>query len=105
MTTKKISPQSIIGQLGANLIERVALQMKYVWRPLLIFDVGVDGEIEICDPVPGEVTGAFGKVQAKATTEPFVGVPLGILLTRRPRWRTPVLVFANIVHILIVCRP
>src|SRR3990172_7990679 len=27
-----------------------------------------------------------------------VGVPLGILLTRRPRWRTPVLGFANIVQ-------
>lgn|SRR5574341_537897 len=71
MPAKRITPQSITGQLGANLIEHIVLQMKYVWRPLLIFDVGVDGEIEICDPVTGEATNAIIKVQAKATTRPF----------------------------------
>lgn len=68
---KKVTPQSIIGQMGANLIERVVLQMRYVWRPLLIFDVGIDGEIEICDPATGEATNTIIKVQAKATTRPF----------------------------------
>ncbi|MEZ4671475.1 MAG: DUF4365 domain-containing protein [Anaerolineae bacterium] len=71
MQTKKVSRQSIIGQQGANLIERIVLQMKNVWRPLLIFDVGVDGEIEICDPNTGAATNAILRVQAKATTLPF----------------------------------
>lgn len=71
MQTKKVSRQSIIGQQGANLIERIVLQMKNVWRPLLIFDVGVDGEIEICDPNTGAATNAIIRVQAKATTLPF----------------------------------
>lgn len=71
MTIKKVTPQSIIGQLGANLIERIVLQMKYVWRPLLIFDVGIDGDIEICDPITGEATNATIRVQAKATAKAF----------------------------------
>jgi len=71
MQPKKVSPQSIIGQQGANLIERVVLQMKYVWRPLLIFDVGIDGEIEVCDPSTGVATNAIIRVQSKATTLPF----------------------------------
>ncbi len=71
MSMKKVSPQSIIGQLGANLIERIVLQMKYIWRPIHIFDVGIDGEIEVCDPVTGEATNAIIRVQAKATTLAF----------------------------------
>lgn len=57
--------------MGANLIERIVLQMKHVWRPMLIFDVGIDGEIEICDPETGEATNTTVKVQAKATTQSF----------------------------------
>lgn len=68
---KKVSSQSITGQLGANLIERIVLQMRYIWRPLLIFDVGIDGEIEIRDPVTGEATNSIVRVQAKATTQMF----------------------------------
>ncbi len=71
MSAKKVSPQSILGQLGANLIERIVLQMKYVWRPLQIFDVGVDGDIEICDPATGEATNTIIRVQAKATSKSF----------------------------------
>lgn len=71
MVGKKVAPQSVIGQLGANLIERIILQMNYIWRPTFIFDVGIDGEIEICDPVTGEATNNIVKVQAKATTRPF----------------------------------
>ena len=68
---KKVSPQSIIGQKGANLIERIVLNMKYVWRPILIFDVGIDGDIEIRDPVTGEDTNTIIRVQTKATTKAF----------------------------------
>ena len=68
---KKVTPQSIIGQQGANLIERIVLRMGYVWRATAIFDVGIDGEIEIRDPMTGEMTNTIIKVQAKATTKPF----------------------------------
>lgn len=71
MITKKLATQSIVGQMGANFIERIVLQMRYAWRPMLIFDMGIDGEIEICDPVTGEATNAIVKVQVKTTTQPF----------------------------------
>lgn len=69
--SKKVTSQSIIGQLGANLIEQIVLKMGYVWRATSIFDVGIDGEIEIRDPMTGEMTNTIIKVQAKATTLPF----------------------------------
>ena len=68
---KKIVRQSTIGQKGVNFVERVVLDMKYAWRPTPIFDVGIDGEIEICDPVTGEATNTFIKVQIKSTIQPF----------------------------------
>ena len=71
MAGKKVAPQGVIGQLGANLIERIVLRMNYIWRPTSIFVVGIDGEIELCDPATGEATNNIVKVQAKATTRPF----------------------------------
>ena len=59
-----MTPQSILGQRGANLIERIVLEMKCIWRPISIFDVGIDGEIENCDPVTGRATNSVVKVQA-----------------------------------------
>jgi len=46
---KKFTAQSNIGQQGVNLIERIVLEMKYIWRPIVIHDVGIDGEIEVWD--------------------------------------------------------
>ena len=68
---KKITSQSIIGQRGANLIEQIVLKMGYIWRPTSIFDAGIDGEIEIRDPMTSEMTNTIVKVQAKATTQSF----------------------------------
>lgn len=105
MTGKKVASQSFIGQLGANLIERTVLQMRYIWRPTFIFDVGIDGEIEVCDQVTGEATNNIVKVQAKATTRLFQAETpnsFEYLCEQRDldywlRGNTPV--------ILIVCRP
>ena len=69
---KKVSSRSVIGQQGVNLIERIVLDMKYVWRPTPSFDVGIDGEIEICDPITGAATNHIIKVQSKATSQPFI---------------------------------
>ncbi len=39
---KKISSQSLIGQQGVNLVERIVLEMKYAWRAT----PGTDGRLK-----------------------------------------------------------
>jgi hypothetical protein len=56
---KKLSTQSLIGQQGINLFERIVLEMQYAWRPTPGFDVGVDGEIEACDPITDAATNSY----------------------------------------------
>lgn len=105
MAAKKVTSQGFIGQSGANFVERVVLQMKYIWRPTPGFDVGIDGEIEICDPVTGEATNAIIKVQIKSTTKPFQAETSTAFeypceqkdLDYWQRGNTPI--------ILIICRP
>jgi hypothetical protein len=105
MMPKKVSSQSLIGQQGANLVERIVLQMKYIWRQKVVFDLGVDGEIEICDPISGAATNSLINVQVKATTRPFqCETPESFEFTCDPRdieyWLR-----GNVPVILIVCRP
>ena len=71
MAAKHIHNNSIIGQDGVNLIERIVSGMGYLWRPTSMYDAGVDGEIEIRDPTTGQVTNCIIKVQSKATTRTF----------------------------------
>ena len=70
---KRVTSQSLLGQLGANLIERTVLEMGWLWRPTPIFDAGIDGEIEVRDPATGEASNCIIKVQAKATEQAFPG--------------------------------
>jgi hypothetical protein len=42
--------------------------MGFVWRPTSQHDTGVDGEIEVRDPVSGAVSGLLIKVQSKAVS-------------------------------------
>jgi hypothetical protein len=102
---KKISSQSLIGQQGVNLVERIVLEMKYVWRATPGLDVGIDGEIEICDPVTGEATNTYIKVQVKSTSQPFTAeTPNSLEYICSPKdleyWLR-----GNAPVILIVCRP
>lgn len=105
MTAKKIAPQSIIGQAGVNLVERVVLQMKYAWRPTSIFDAGIDGEIEVCDPVTGEATNTFIKVQVKSTTQPFQAETPDLFEYSCEQKDLDYWLRGNAPVILIVCRP
>src|SRR5205085_12290963 len=105
MSGKKVAPQSIIGQQGANLVERIVLQMKYAWRPILIFDVGVDGEIEVCDPETGEATNATVRVQVKATTQPFQAETADSFEYSCDRRDLDYWLRGNAPMILILCRP
>ncbi len=104
MNSKKVSP-SILGQRGANLIERIVLEMKYAWRQLLIFDVGVDGDIEICDPVTGEATNTIIRVQAKATSNPFQSETDNSFTYTCDQRDLDYWLRGNAPVILIVCRP
>ena len=79
--------------------------MRYVWRQLLIFDVGIDGDIEICDPVTGEATNAFVKVQAKATTQPFQAETGDSFEYTCEQKDLDYWLRGNAPTILIVCRP
>lgn len=73
MSAKKIHRNSVIGQQGVNLIEKVVLGMGYLWYPTGGTEAGIDGSIEIRDPETGEVTNSIVQVQSKATANPFQG--------------------------------
>ena len=102
---KKVTSQSIIGQLGANLIEKIVLEMEYVWRATSIFDVGIDGEIEIRDPTTGEMTNTIIKVQAKATTKPFQAEADNSFEYSCTQKDLDYWLQGNVPIILVVCRP
>lgn len=59
------------GQSGINLIEKVVLDMGYVWRATDVMDAGIDGTIEIRNPATGEMTNNIIQVQSKATDIQF----------------------------------
>ncbi len=102
---KKLTPQAITGQLGANLIERIVLEMKCIWRPLLIFDLGIDGEIEICDPASGQATNSIVRVQAKATAQRFVAETDTTFEFACDQNDLDYWLCGNIPVILIICKP
>lgn len=102
---KKVTSQSVIGQQGVNRIERIVQDMGYIWRATSIFDVGIDGEIEIRDPNTSEMTNLIIKVQAKATTKQFqseTGNSFEYSCTQKDLdyWLR-----GNVPVILVVCRP
>ena len=68
---KKIHKNSIIGQRGINLIEKIVLEMGFLWYPSGGIEAGIDGAIEIRNPVTGEVANNILQVQSKATENPF----------------------------------
>ena len=103
--SKKVTSQSIIGQLGANLIEQIVLKMGYVWRATSIFDVGIDGEIEIRDPMTGEMTNTIVKVQAKATTKGFQAETDNSFEYHCSPKDLHYWLQGNVPIILVVCRP
>jgi hypothetical protein len=71
LSAKKVHVNSIIGEQGVNLIQRVVLGMGFVWYPTGGVEAGIDGIIEIRDPTTGEVSNSIVQVQSKATTKPF----------------------------------
>lgn len=63
---KFIHRNTIVGQKGVNLVEKIVLDMGFLWNPTRM-DAGIDGEIEIRDPKSEEAKNTIIRVQVKAT--------------------------------------
>src|SRR5450631_635681 len=71
---KKITNSAITGDTGIALIHTIVGQMRHVWREWNgSLDAGIDGSIELRDPLTGEVANKHLLVQSKAWTVPFGG--------------------------------
>jgi hypothetical protein len=71
---KKITDSAITGDTGIALIHTIVGRMRHVWREWNgSLDAGIDGSIELRDPLSGEVTNKHVLVQSKAWTVPFPG--------------------------------
>jgi hypothetical protein len=66
MSPKKIHRNSIVGERGVNLIQRIVLEMGHMWYATGGVEAGIDGFIEIRDATSGEVTNFVVQVQSKA---------------------------------------
>ena len=64
---KKLSPQQMIGQRGELLAAERALSMNLIFQPLGRLETGIDGMMEIRDPVTGATTGKWIGAQVKTT--------------------------------------
>ena len=71
MLPKKIHTNSIIGEQGINLIQRIVLGMGFMWYPSGGTEAGIDGTIELRDPATGEAFNTIIGVQSKATSGTF----------------------------------
>lgn len=102
---KKVTSQSIIGQQGVNLVEKIVGKMGNIWRSTPIFDVGIDGEIEIRNTNTNEMTNLIIKVQVKATKLPFQAETDNSFEYRCEQKDLDYWLQGNVPVILIVCRP
>lgn len=63
--SKTISVQGLTGQKGVNFIERIVLEMESRWTPSGPNEVGIDGYIELFDPVSRKPLGLTLAAQSK----------------------------------------
>ena len=66
---KKILDNSVLGQRGVNLIEKVVLDMGFIWTPAGTIEAGIDGIIETRDSNTGEMFNSILQVQSKAVSQ------------------------------------
>lgn len=69
---KTVTPQTITGEKGINLIERRCLEMGYLFHPRRV-DHGIDGHIDLVDPGSRALLNQVLLVQSKASDHPFPG--------------------------------
>jgi len=68
---KRIPKSFNIAQQGINLVEKIVLEMNFIWNPRGPIEAGIDGIIEVCDPNTGAALNSIVQVQSKATSGPF----------------------------------
>jgi hypothetical protein len=66
---KKITRADIVGEQAVNLIQKIVLDMGFLFFPRLGPDKGIDGYIEIADPITGEAKNCLIYVQSKGRTD------------------------------------
>ena len=71
--SKTITDSQIIGQLGESIVRQRALKMGFVFQHHGPLEAGIDGILEIRDPVSGSMTGQLVAVQVKTTSQDFAG--------------------------------
>jgi hypothetical protein len=64
---KKLSPQQLIGQRGELLAAERALSMSLAWQSQNRLETGIDGFMEVRDPVTHAMTGKWLGAQVKTT--------------------------------------
>src|SRR5262249_48755203 len=69
---KTLSKQALSGQRGVNTLESLILSFGSIWNPTAALDVGIDGNVELCDPETGEALGLLIRVQRKSVPGPFL---------------------------------
>ncbi len=71
MRGKVIAQTTITGQQGVNLVERVVMEMGFVWYPTGSVEAGIDGFIELRDKTSEQVMNTLIAVQSKAVSGEF----------------------------------
>jgi hypothetical protein len=79
---KVLSKNVLKGQIGINVVERAVLQMGHKWVPGSgNLDTGIDGEIELCDPVTREAKNVIIRVQVRGRSALESDSPNGFIYT------------------------
>jgi len=100
---KKISQNDIVGELGINLVQKLCLEMGFLWHSTGL-EAGIDGYIEIRLET-GEVTNCIIQVQCKATERPFEAETPSTLEFRCSAKDLSYWLAGNAPVILVRCRP
>src|SRR5437764_10173520 len=70
MADKQLPKSTFLGHVGINRVERIVTDMGFLWNPSRM-DAGIDGYIEIRDPLTAVATNCVILVQCKATEVDF----------------------------------
>jgi hypothetical protein len=69
---KTLRDASFIGQAGANIVATRLNDMGYAWHPgNASLDAGIDGYVELRDPINGAALNLMLPLQSKATAQPW----------------------------------
>jgi len=100
---KKIGQSDIVGELGVTLVQRICLEMGFVWYSTGL-EAGIDGYIEIRSQT-GVVTNCVIQVQCKATESQFDAETASTFEFRCPPKDLEYWMGGNAPVILVRCRP